>query len=182
MDEEVQLSGFGVQPFPHITMDFVVGEPLDLFLKTPGKKDGARFCSIIASVGMSLIKLHKKGIAHGFLETKSIIIGDGSIPRIAGYGFCRNSSGLNLENMQYQDIRALGRITLQIASGLISSGLPDVENYSGDKSELKAIILEKLKGEETGTPVRRLCHFGIDCLTFDGSSQFSKLVASLKSD
>lgn len=182
VSEGSQLSGFGVRPFPHITMDFVAGEPLDLFLKTPGRGDGRRFCSIISKVGRFLIELHKKGIFHGFLETKSIIIADGSSPRIAGFEFSGNLTGQNLKSVQIQDVKALGRISLQVVSGLSDSELQEVDYYSGNIGLLKANISEKLKGEETGVSVLRLCQFGLDCLSFDGAKKFSNLIASLQSD
>lgn len=176
-----QLSGFGVRPFPHITMDFVPGEPLDLFLKTPGRGDGSRFCSIISKVGMFLIELHKKGVTHGFLETKSIIITDGCSPRIAGYEFSPGLAGQNLKSRQTEDIRSLGMVALQIISGLSHSELQKVDYYAGDIDLLRANISEKLKSEAAGVPVLRLCQFGLDCLSSNGVKKFRSLITSLQS-
>jgi hypothetical protein len=171
---------FGVFPFPYFVMDFIAGEPLDLLLKTQVRNDGKRFCSILFQVGDSLVRFHEKGISHGLLDTKSIIITNGENVIISGFGIAeevQQFTGVSCVS----DVNALGKICVQMISGLHPTNLEKVNYYIKDIDALELSVSSKLRREPAGI-VFKLCQFGSACIAFDGREDFKKIVENMRLD
>ena len=112
----LSLVNHGLRPFPFIVTSFVSGEPLDLFLRTPGKGSEKRFYEILVIVCEALNAFHQKGIFHGAIDAKSIIVGQCNEVYMGGYRYPRRGYD-SIDDGVYMDYASVARIALGMITG-----------------------------------------------------------------